>query len=68
MTHCLVCRDLEKLNLEPFEVAQLANLCPEDVEEARALIPSLGMADRRGGAVDFVQLADALQQIEAYGK
>nr|CAD2144804.1 unnamed protein product [Meloidogyne enterolobii]CAD2195408.1 unnamed protein product [Meloidogyne enterolobii]CAD2197768.1 unnamed protein product [Meloidogyne enterolobii] len=30
-----------KLNLHKFEVAQIANLCPETSEEAKALIPSL---------------------------
>uniref|UniRef100_A0A915DH20 RNA polymerase Rpb4/RPC9 core domain-containing protein n=1 Tax=Ditylenchus dipsaci TaxID=166011 RepID=A0A915DH20_9BILA len=30
-----------KYNLHKFEVAQLANLCPETAEEAKALIPSL---------------------------
>lgn len=30
-----------KKNLHKFELAQLANLCPETPEEAKALIPSL---------------------------
>uniref|UniRef100_A0A914C9N4 RNA polymerase Rpb4/RPC9 core domain-containing protein n=1 Tax=Acrobeloides nanus TaxID=290746 RepID=A0A914C9N4_9BILA len=30
-----------KLMLHKFEVAQIANLCPETAEEAKALIPSL---------------------------
>jgi len=30
-----------KHNLHKFEVAQIANLCPETAEEAKALIPSL---------------------------
>uniref|UniRef100_A0A914HZQ3 RNA polymerase Rpb4/RPC9 core domain-containing protein n=1 Tax=Globodera rostochiensis TaxID=31243 RepID=A0A914HZQ3_GLORO len=30
-----------KHNLHKFEVAQVANLCPETAEEAKALIPSL---------------------------
>ncbi|KAG2222629.1 hypothetical protein INT45_008293 [Circinella minor] len=33
---------LGKDDLAQFEVAQLANLCCEDAEEAKALIPSLG--------------------------
>ncbi|KAJ1984328.1 RNA polymerase B [Dimargaris cristalligena] len=32
---------LAEANLEPFEVAQLANLCCEEAEEAKSLIPSL---------------------------
>ncbi|KAI8362733.1 HRDC-like protein [Choanephora cucurbitarum] len=32
---------LGKENLSQFEVAQIANLCCEDAEEAKALIPSL---------------------------
>jgi DNA-directed RNA polymerase II subunit RPB4 len=28
-----------KQNLHKFEVAQIANLCPENAEEAKALIP-----------------------------
>jgi DNA-directed RNA polymerase subunit F len=31
----------QKKNLTKFELAQLANLCPETPEEAKALIPSL---------------------------
>lgn len=31
--------------LRQFEVAQLANLCPSDADEAKALIPSLGSRD-----------------------
>ncbi|GMR35612.1 hypothetical protein PMAYCL1PPCAC_05807, partial [Pristionchus mayeri] len=30
-----------KNNIHKFEVAQIANLCPETAEEAKALIPSL---------------------------
>ncbi|KAL9558904.1 hypothetical protein MBANPS3_000681 [Mucor bainieri] len=34
-------RVLAKENMAQFEVAQIANLCCEDAEEAKALIPSL---------------------------
>lgn len=34
-----LCRVLGKENLSQFEVAQIANLCCEDAEEAKALIP-----------------------------
>jgi len=33
---------LTKRNLEEFEIASLANLCPESAEEAKSLIPTLG--------------------------
>ena len=33
--------------LAEFEIAQILNLCPENLEEAEALIPSLRLADRR---------------------
>jgi len=32
---------LEQRGLRPYEIASLANLCPESVEEAKYLIPSL---------------------------
>jgi len=32
---------LEQRGLAPYDVASLGNLCPESVEEAKALIPSL---------------------------
>jgi len=32
---------LEQKGLKPYELASLANLCPESVEEAKFLIPSL---------------------------
>ena len=28
-------------NMQPFERAAVQNLCPETIEEARALVPSL---------------------------
>ncbi|KAH9821777.1 HRDC-like protein [Melampsora americana] len=31
--------------LKPFELAQLASLCPEEAEEAKSLIPSLAAKD-----------------------
>ena len=34
-------RKLESRNLHAFEVASLANLVPDDVDEAKELIPSL---------------------------
>ena len=49
-----------------FEAAQLGNLCPEDADEAKALIPSLGLADRgEVGELDDAQLTDLLQQLVA---
>ena len=57
-------RDLEATEmLEPFEVAQLGNLCPEDAQEARALIPSLDMPGRQ---IDNAQLNEVLAQLASY--
>ena len=57
-------RDLEKHpGLDPFEVAQLGNLCPEDAAEAKALIPSLTMDGR---AISDAQLTDMLEQLNSY--
>lgn len=57
--------DLEdsKYNLEPFEVAQLGNLCPQDPQEARALVPSLDMPGRD---LDNALLAEVLDQLSSY--
>ena len=55
-------RDLEAAGLEPFEVAQLGNLCPETAQEAKALIPSLDVEDRE---LDNQQLTDLLQSLAA---
>ena len=57
--------DLEnsKCGLEPFEVAQLGNLCPQDPQEARALIPSLDMPGRD---INDAQLAELLDQLNAF--
>ena len=57
-------RDLESVpGLDPFEVAQLGNLCPEDASEAKALIPSLTMDGR---AISDAQLTDMLEQLNSY--
>ena len=56
-------RDLEKFGLAPFEVAQLGNLCPGDAQEAKALIPSLAMADRE---IDNSQLTELLEQLNSF--
>lgn len=39
MLICFEKRVLLKENMAQFEVAQIANLCCEDAEEAKALIP-----------------------------
>ncbi|EGC40206.1 RNA polymerase II core subunit [Dictyostelium purpureum] len=36
---------LSKQNLEEFQIASLANLCPETADEAKSLIPSLKEMD-----------------------
>lgn len=56
-------QDLEKHGLEPFEMAQIGNLCPQDVQEAKALIPSLDMPGRD---LDQSALAEVLEQVSAY--
>ena len=54
-------RDLEKHPaLDAFEVAQLGNLVPQDVQEARTLIPSLDMPGR---SIDNAQLAELIDQL-----
>ena len=67
----LLCRDLEKKDYHAFEVAQLANLCPEDGDEARHLVPSLALpVDQRESLnlaeVDTSQLSEVLQQIAKF--
>lgn len=56
-------RELEAFGLEPFEVAQLGNLCPETAAEAKALIPSL--ENMEGRMLDNAQLTELLQQLAA---
>eukprot|EP00040_Diaphanoeca_grandis_P011372 m.58274 g.58274 ORF g.58274 m.58274 type:complete len:148 (-) comp22525_c0_seq1:423-866(-) len=57
-------REVRKLltdtNLHAFEQAQLGNLCPQDAEEAKALIPSLG--DR----IDTLELEEVIEKMQAY--
>ncbi|KAI9023530.1 HRDC-like protein [Phycomyces nitens] len=48
---------LGKDDLAPFEMSQLANLCCEDAEEAKALIPSLA------NKVEDDQLQEMLNQM-----
>ena len=54
-------RELERLDIHEFEVAQLGNLLPEEVDEARALIPSLS-AEK----VASEQLSEVLEQLKTY--
>ena len=57
-------RDLEATSfLEPFEVAQIGNMCPVDAQEAKALIPSLDMPERH---IDNKDLTDLLTQVSSY--
>ncbi|KAK9895105.1 hypothetical protein P389DRAFT_197170 [Cystobasidium minutum MCA 4210] len=44
-------------SLRQFEVAQLANLCPGDVDEAKSLIPSLAARDDDALQVQLNELA-----------
>jgi DNA-directed RNA polymerase II subunit RPB4 len=48
--------------LEEFEMAQLANLCPETVDEAKALIPSLTSIEDEG----LQSLLDQLNEARRY--
>ena len=58
------CRDLEKHpGLDPFEVAQLGNLCPKDAQEAKTLIPSLNMPHRD---FDNSALSELLEQLDSF--
>ena len=50
----------KKTWLEQFESTQLINLCPQDPQEAKALIPSLVMENRD---IDNAQLNEVLEQI-----
>lgn len=36
---------IKDTTLKPFELAQLASLCPEEAEEAKSLVPSLAAKD-----------------------
>jgi len=58
-------RDLEKQPFHEFEVAQLGNLCPEDADEAKALVPSLALPNIDGQPrdIDSASLTEVLQQI-----
>mmetsp|Transcript_21990 Transcript_21990/g.70966 ORF Transcript_21990/g.70966 Transcript_21990/m.70966 type:complete len:95 (-) Transcript_21990:452-736(-) len=57
--------DLEKQPFHEFEVAQLGNLCPEDADEAKALVPSLALPNIDGQPrdIDSASLTEVLQQI-----
>ncbi|KAJ3218275.1 RNA polymerase B [Dinochytrium kinnereticum] len=50
----------ENENFHQFEMAQLANLCCESVEEAKALIPSL---NRKFNNFEDAKLQDLLDQM-----
>lgn len=48
-----------QLGLVPFEICALANLCPDEPEEAKTLIPSLER-------VEDAQLRDELASLQAF--
>jgi len=65
----------EDLQLHKFEQAALANLCPENTDEAKTLIPSLGLpggsADgewQRELEVDETELDETIENLQAYRK
>merc|ERR1712048_89877 len=58
--------DLERVTgLQEFEIAQLGNLCPDDAEEAKTLIPSLQLTQlpQKTRHVNSEELTDALQKM-----
>lgn len=59
-------KELQAYNLAPFEVTQLSNLCPENAQEAKALIASLDMPDRECGEIGNSELNEVLQQLASY--
>lgn len=61
-----VCRDLEKFAVAPFELAQLGNLCPQDTQEAKALVPSLGMPERQQDSTHLTELLERLNSLKQY--
>jgi len=58
-------RELERLPIMEFEVAQLGNLCPEDADEAKSLVPSVALPNLDGEprSIDSAALTEVLQQI-----
>lgn len=54
---------LQQKKLHKFELAQLANLCPENPEEAKALIPSL---EGRFEDEDLRQVLDDMQTQKSF--
>ncbi|RKP28053.1 HRDC-like protein [Syncephalis pseudoplumigaleata] len=55
-------RTVNRAQLAPFEAAQLANLCCEDPDEAKSLIPSLAMH------IDDERLQTLLTEIQSFKK
>eukprot|EP00041_Stephanoeca_diplocostata_P005667 m.66211 g.66211 ORF g.66211 m.66211 type:complete len:143 (+) comp15931_c0_seq1:279-707(+) len=51
---------LSETSLHKFEQAALANLCPSDVDEAKAVIPSLQ------SSIDETDLEDLIESIQAF--
>ena len=52
--------DMDGEGLHKFEQALLANLCPQDNEEAEALIPTLGMH------IEELDLRELLQDMQTF--
>lgn len=67
-------RNLQELKpeLHGYEQAALANLCPETVEEAKAIVPSLKRFDHAGPSDQRdawdAMLDKALEDINAFSK
>ena len=48
-------------------MAQLANLCPQDIQEAKTLIPTLeNMSDRNLDDSQLSEVLDQIQQLQSY--
>lgn len=58
---------LTKKGLDQYEVATFANLCPEKVEEAKALIPSLSRKfESDEDILDIITHLQSIRQFLAY--
>ena len=57
---------LEGKGLFPYEIAALANLCPDSVNLARAYIPSIDLPERNIDDDDLKQLIDEMMLCQQF--
>jgi hypothetical protein len=58
---------LQKKGLDQYEIVAFANLCPEKVEEAKALIPSLSRKFENDDEIqDIIVHLQSIRQLLAY--